>query len=514
MLFLSILLLSVLRSSSSLSPVLSSQIGTHCHCVHAPFVPGYDLIGQGFDVVTLQSKGSHLIDVKTYMSSDGNCTLTANPLQGNQLQKLPLSVVDWRSMTSCSKSLYNTMHTSVSDLVKSHADLESNDWTMGLEVMKYRSGVFAGKLSNVSKFAAAKSEKDPSAFSTHMVTCIHYRLGVSDSPPLSPEFLKSLEKLPLIYNPGTRDELIEFIRTHGTHYIRQVDLGGRVKRVTAAHTCVSRLNGLSSWETHLCLSGGINVGLGVSKGGVLQKICDKVLQNQNDFASTNTSVHEHYTEVVGGKGWTGEFSLTHNDSLGYRKWRETLKDHPGVVRYSLRPLYTLLPEGAQRNGLKGATENYLAMNGIRAEPESPECGSSHPNLDNNCCPLKASRGTLVVTIVRAWNLYGDIWGTTDGYVKIQYGSYSGRTSVISSNDPRWNARFSIGKVDTQSDLKIEVWDDDWIYDDLLGSCAKSLKKGTHTYSCPTLRGDVEVQYTLTCDQYLTGDKCNLYKPSP
>lgn len=70
------------------------------------------------------------------------------------------------------------------------------------------------------------------------------------------------------------------------------------------------------------------------------------------------------------------------------------------------------------------------------------------------------------------------------------------------------------KVDTHLSLKIEVWDEDWGRDDLLVSCVKYLRQGKHTLTCQDNKGTVQIQYTLTCDRHLTGDRCNQYKPSP
>lgn len=63
-------------------------------------------------------------------------------------------------------------------------------------------------------------------------------------------------------------------------------------------------------------------------------------------------------------------------------------------------------------------------------------------------------------------------------------------------------------------MKVEVWDQDTYYDDLLGLCTKDLTQGTHLIHCKADHGYFEFSYTLTCDPHLTGHKCERYKPSP
>lgn len=167
---------------------------------------------------------------------------------------------------------------------------------------------------------------------------------------------------------------------------------------------------------HRCISLGLTVGLGKAKLRAGHNTCTKVLQNQDVASSYSSGLHQHYTEVVGGTGWGGAVALTHNNSLGYRNWLKTLKDVPGVVGYSLRPLHELLSDWRQKLALKAAIEQYLKDNAIRRSTRQPYC-RSYPNLDFRCCPERAWRGTLVVTIVRAWRLKGDFWGKTEGYVE-------------------------------------------------------------------------------------------------
>ncbi|MEQ2229154.1 hypothetical protein ILYODFUR_016007, partial [Ilyodon furcidens] len=264
---------------------------------------------------------------------------------------------------------------------------------------------------------------------------------------------------------------------------------------------------------HSCLSKGFAVGLGKLKLSSIQKSCSSVLQNQDSSTGYISGLHQHYTELSGGNGWLGEFSISQNDSMGYIYWLRSLKDDPDVVSYSLRPISQLMPSMFQKAGMKAAIEQYLEDSAVKTSPKEPYCGGYTPNLAPNCCPLQASRGTLSVTIVRAWNLKGDPVGNTESYAKMCYGSICHRTRMIRSNNPWWNALYNLGKVDTHLVLKIEAWDADLKYDDLLGRCVRYLSQGSHSFTCPAKRGGFEVRYTLTCDPYLTGDRCNRYKPS-
>lgn len=68
------------------------------------------------------------------------------------------------------------------------------------------------------------------------------------------------------------------------------------------------------------------------------------------------------------------------------------------------------------------------------------------------------------------------------------------------------------KVDTSDRLKIEVWDEDPQVDDLLFSCVMDPEQGKNPYTCKTPVGSVEILYSLTCDNHLTGKYCHQYKP--
>ncbi|XP_017160467.1 perforin-1-like isoform X3 [Poecilia reticulata] len=507
-----LLLLSVLLVPSS---VLSCRLGTQTECDAAPFVPGHNLVGEGFDVVTMERKRAHVINVKTYLTTRNICFLCSNPLQNDALQKLPSSVVDWSYVSQCSPDIHSRLHTSVSSLVESYTTQDTNDWSVGLKVQMF---VFAGldaggTGSNAYKFVSQRSKEDRYTFSIHSVACSHYGFILSNTPPLTLKFKKQLDILPTHYNNSTKNEFRKLINTYGTHFFRMVNLGGRLRRLISSRSCLASLNGLNARKIHTCLSMGIAVGLGKMQLSRVKKSCIRVLKNLDSATNFSSGLHQNFTEVSGGNGWLGEFSIFQNDSIDYMNWLKSLKEYPDVVSHSLRPLYELVPNELQKAAVKDAVEQYLKDNAVKKSPKEPHCEGKTPNVASNCCPLHASWGTLSVTIVRGWDLNGDT-GQTDGYVKMYYGSTQHSTKIIESNNPQWDAEFNLGKVDTSLELKIEVWDKDWKSDDLLIRCEKYLIPGSHTFTCKGQYGNVEVKYMLTCDPYLTGEKCSHYKPSP
>ncbi|XP_034543373.1 perforin-1-like [Notolabrus celidotus] len=498
----------------SLSPALSCRIGNGRKCATSSFVPGHNLAGEGFDVVTLQRKGAYLIDVKTYLTPRSTCTLCTNYLQGKKLQKLPLSVVDWRATSQCSTELSSTEHTTVSSLVSSYISQDITELKLGIDFQKFFGLGVVGTRSNVYTFASERSKEDRYSFSTQRIACSHYGYRVSNKPRLSSHFRKDLAALPSFYNSSTKAQYSDIIHTYGTHYSHKVSLGGQIRRVTASRICLSSLNGLSPNKVSSCLSFGFNLGLGKLNLSAGYGSCSNVLQNTDTSASFSAGLHQHMTTVVGGTGWLGEFSLSHNDSLGYTKWLRTLKDHPDVVSYSLRPMYALVKDETLKAGLKEAIEQYLEDNAMKKSSEESECRDHSLSID--CCPKQLSMGTLAVLVIRAWDLKADFWGLgrTDSYVKVWYGSHYRQTHMVRNNNPWWNAYYNFGKVDTNGVLYMELWDEDWPHHKHLGSCSWHLNQGTHRLGCHLNQGGFEIQYTLNCDSYLTGGRCERYKPSP
>uniref|UniRef100_A0A3P9QJ13 Perforin-1-like n=1 Tax=Poecilia reticulata TaxID=8081 RepID=A0A3P9QJ13_POERE len=451
------------------------------HCDAAPFVPGHNLLGQSFDITTLERKSAHVIDVKNNLTTRNICILCSNPLQNDALQKLPSSVVDFHAIPRCNPEIQSSFHTS--------ASLHRPNIGLNLLVFLFDNFDVGGTGSNIYKFLSKKIKEDRYTFSIHSVTCNHYGFILSTTPPLSLEFKQQLDLLPSHYNYSTKNEYRKFIQTYGTHYFRMVNLGGRLRRVTSSRSCLSSMNGLTSTQVTKCTK--------------------QIFTQPYDSATGYRSgLHQHFTEVSGGNDWLGEFSIFQNDSMGYMNWLKSLKEHPDVVSYSLQPLYKLIPS-KQQEEMKAAIEHYLEDNALWNLPKEPHCDMT-PNVASNCCPQHASRGTLSVTIVRGWDLFGDDIGPELGFYGLQQRSHSCDPQDNVLWPPPWYESIILVRLP----LLIEVWDDDVKYDDLLVQCRRFLSPGTHTFKCSGLYGNVQVKYTMTCEPYVTGEKCSHYKPSP
>ncbi|KAJ8286675.1 hypothetical protein GJAV_G00041870 [Gymnothorax javanicus] len=500
-----------------LGGVLACRVGTQKECEAASFVPGHNLAGEGFDIVRLQRKTAFVIDLQTFLTANNTCTLCKNKVNGDELQKLPVSVVDWRSYSSCQQELSSVELKTINSVAQTATNLIQNDWTVGLDIKNMGGLIVGGSHARAVKFATSVFKIDKFSFTAHQFSCSHYRYRVLDSPPLSLEFRRQLDSLPQEYNLNNRYLYKRFINTYGTHYIQQVSLGGRLTRLNAIRTCLASVNSHSATEVKDCLATSFSVGLGFFDPSVATHQCRSLLNNYDSKMGSHLHYLKHITEVIGGNNWLGEVSLTKVDSAGFQSWLTSLKDAPQVVSYSLFPLHELIPNPVIRENVKTAIKEYLRESAIPEDGPAERC-LWQPNLSDNCCPLKPKWGRLKVTVSRAWGLRGDgIWSKTDAYVRVKYWHYSYRTYRIDEdNSPHWNEHFDLGHVEAFHKLTLEIWDvDDWGHRHSLGICYTMLKEGNYDCRCTFDDGErFYFSYSLTCDRQLKGYQCAEYKSAP
>uniref|UniRef100_A0A8C5EFW9 C2 domain-containing protein n=1 Tax=Gouania willdenowi TaxID=441366 RepID=A0A8C5EFW9_GOUWI len=97
----------------------SCIVGTAQQCLDADFIPGTNLAGEGFDITKMERKGAFVLEMKAWKRKDETCTVCKNPYMENQLQKLPLAVLDWRALQVCKNQVTSSLHKSSESVVSS-----------------------------------------------------------------------------------------------------------------------------------------------------------------------------------------------------------------------------------------------------------------------------------------------------------------------------------------------------------------------------------------------------------
>ncbi|XP_077306063.1 perforin-1-like [Lithobates pipiens] len=532
--------------------LLSFSTSTHCQthpefhyvcltakdpeCDKVNFVPGHNLLGQGFDIVTMKQTRAHLLDLQTFSTKDNTCIVCYNPYMNNTWQKLPHAILDWRPQKYCFRKINSEIFLSSTSLAEETAFEVKNDWETSLELQDKETDaklIMAGSQSQAAQFGRDKTSTDRYSFIKHHLSCVYYSLQLSDHPLLSKDLSLALKSLPLTYNASTQAHYRHLISTYGTHYISQADVGGQVVEVNAIKTCQVSMDGMSMDELKDCLSYEASIAVtGKEEASAKASACKELSQKFNKGESFHQTFNEKSWEVRGGKITFEQLSFDIKNGEGaasFETWMESLKTDPDIVTYSLEPIHNLVPfREPQRESLRKAISDYIIENALSKNCSCPsgsqlipgrECncfclGSSIKNI--NCCPSKWGFAQVVVTVQRASNLWGDHVSGADTFVKIKAGLAFAQTHTILNDDnPNWGSRFDLGVLELSpvSSLKVEVWDEDNIYDDLLGACQKAVNSGVKDEVCYLQHGIVTFTVSVQCLPHLTGPLCRDYAPS-
>uniref|UniRef100_A0A3Q3W2N1 C2 domain-containing protein n=1 Tax=Mola mola TaxID=94237 RepID=A0A3Q3W2N1_MOLML len=115
------------------------------------------------------------------------------------------------------------------------------------------------------------------------------------------------------------------------------------------------------------------------------------------------------------------------------------------------------------------------------------------------CSLSMAQGQVKVFNLRASDLPSNLLATTDGYVKVFYNlSALGKTSIRKNDkNPWWEEEFIYINALENYNLTLKVYDNDVVFDDLLGVCQRKIKQGTHQHDCFLEKGGtLHYSYTL------------------
>ncbi|XP_030596312.1 perforin-1-like [Archocentrus centrarchus] len=511
--------------------------GTADECEKAPFIPGYNLGGEGFDIVKMERKGASIIDAETWKTGNGSCQLQRNPFMKEEKQKIPIAVVDWRIIPKCDLKVDSVVYDSVEKFANDSTSVVFNDWKSDLNLsanprVPFRT-IYGGSRSKECTFAAQKSKKDRYTFFRHSLSCNFYRYRMATKPPLTHEFESAVNSLPT-YSQKTETSYRALIDTYGTHYITQVLLGGKLKAVTAIRTCEATMNGLSATVINDCLL--VEASRRFAHSDSINSMAQhcNTIKKKLSLPSFSGRFNERFTEVTGGNiDGADVLFQAQSDASVYKKWLSSLKTTPDVVQYSLKALHTILPANhSTRAGLKMEVEKYIKRNALqkkcsetceighrtnKRDPCACVCNVNH-NVKANCCPAGKGLATLKVFKLYAKGLYGDCCTQTDGSVEVKYDGQVKRTAIIRNNDnPRWSEVFEFGPISLNDKKKImfTVYDEDSYWNsDLLGQCLSDLHSRNVTDSCMFKHGTFFFSYSVECAPNLGGKLCQDYVPTP
>ncbi|ELW70943.1 perforin-1 [Tupaia chinensis] len=510
---------------------------SECKKTHS-FVPGYELAGGGVDVTSLRHSGFYPVDTRRYLRPDGTCTLCKNALQQDALQLLPLALTDWRAQGSgCQRQVVKGKASSTEAVAREAAGSITNNWQVGLDVTpKPSSNVHvsvAGSHSKAADFAAQKTHQDQYSFNSDVVECRFYSLHLVHAPPLHPDFKRALRDLPPHFNASTEPYYHRLISNYGTHFMRSMELGGRISDLTALRTCELALEGLTADEVGDCLAVEAEVSIGGrASASAESKACEEKKKRHKLTTSFHQAYRERRSETVGGHHSTFQDLLFGNQAgpEQFSAWVASLFDRPGLVDYSLEPLHVLLEkQDPRREALRQAVSKYVTDRarwrdcnrpcppGQQKSSRDPcQCVCHGSAVTTQCCPRQRGLARLEVMKFQAAGLKGDWFTASDAYVKVFFGGQQLRTGTVwNNNHPRWTARLDFGDVvlATGGPLRVQVWDADngWD-DDLLGTCDQTPKSGPHEVKCHLNHGYLQFFYQAKCLPHLTGPTCMEYIP--
>ncbi|XP_075903164.1 perforin-1-like [Nelusetta ayraudi] len=115
------------------------------------------------------------------------------------------------------------------------------------------------------------------------------------------------------------------------------------------------------------------------------------------------------------------------------------------------------------------------------------------------CSLAVAQAQLRVFNLRASDLPSGLLAVTDGYVTVFSGSTLLGKTAVRNNDknPWWEEEFTWFLAEEGDTLKLEVHDSDFLFDDLIGTCARQMIFGTYNINCFLEKGGtLHYSYTL------------------
>ena len=329
--------------------------------LEAALITGLDVVGCGYDVLSLQSKMC-IVDTSKIGSS------WSNPLYPELNYELPFGVFAMNKPESL--ELNGTI------IMSSFQDFVMHSfWEVDEDHHGFLGFGSRHKHTETEKYFEKFYEHYYNlALSLRQITWYKLVIPTFPKPILSDLFKLTISSLPEAYNDATAPLFSQFIDSFGTHMVSEADFGGLVWAEDWFETCLLKTHD-ETWIREQ-----------------VTKRYDPFGCFSNHHSSSDYQVHlaedfqkysENHTTLIGG-----------TDSLTLDKWEEwipSVKFNPKPITRKLIPIYNVLPEGAKKEALKQAidairvnaanevSKEISEMEGLRPAPltHCPGFGSSN-----------------------------------------------------------------------------------------------------------------------------------------
>lgn len=341
-------------------------------------------------------------------------------------------------------------------------------------------------------------------------------------------FQANIDALPEYFNGTSRSQYFDLIKTYGTHYVMEGDLGGRLMSVTATKLCEIALKELTVGEVFHCLTNEIRKRIGDPNIMPADR-CREIQQT--------THVGRLCRAFSQGGSLFGTLCPEQKAIKEYKQWLGSLSAYPGLIRCKLRPISNLVNvQNARRQSLEQAIKAYVNERTLTITCAANACPSSRiPSFtvqaahdcacrcrteghitNRDCCAKQVGLGYLKVWVDHASGLHSDWFSKADAAVDVEFAGIKKETGFWwNTNDPVFDKSFEFGIMQLMENVKLRITVKEWNAIPwgvvTIGECETNLGAGPVQHKiCPLKRGYLIYRYQAVCGPHLTGHNCKDY----
>ncbi|CAF3895439.1 unnamed protein product [Rotaria sp. Silwood2] len=297
-------------------------------------IPGLDVVGCGYNIIELLSSKQCLFNM-TYNENK----LWSNVFNGHRSYRIPdgYSVMGTREFYSTyDTQIFDNYHKFIQNSIYMNEQDEAKFLGFG---MSHERTEIVTRLRNMYKHLLNL------AWTNRKVLWYNLSIVKFSTPLLSSVAKIALNDLPSIFKKEDFQKVWKrFFDIYGTHYVVSANFGGMVWAEDYFYPCMVTKNS-SQWIKDQIKRSYWSISTSEFNSLYVPVTSQDYLQHR---VST--------MRIIGGDDNLKSFQLN--------KWMQTIKDKPGVISYSLQPLYTLLPLDTQkRKALEEATL-YIRLQAI------------------------------------------------------------------------------------------------------------------------------------------------------